>query len=143
MNMVMALATPLTMVTRTQKPTSRVRRQRSGKVWDGDTCIPTFYGAAGHGNTRLAPPGRPGSSLPTRDSSLRPGHGSLAHGADGGRTGSWRHPEPELAMQTPSTRRHDLDWIRVCAFGLLILYHVRSEEHTSELQSLMRISNAV
>src|SRR3546814_4589302 len=27
-------------------------------------------------------------------------------------------------MQTPSTRRHDLDWIRVCAFGLLILYHV-------------------
>src|SRR3546814_2049125 len=44
MNMVMALATPLTMVTRTQKPTSRVRRQRSGKVWDGDTCIPTFYG---------------------------------------------------------------------------------------------------
>src|SRR3546814_2711508 len=36
MNMVMALATPLTMVTRTQKPTSRVRRQRSGKVWDGD-----------------------------------------------------------------------------------------------------------
>src|SRR3546814_2792161 len=52
------------------------------------------------------------------------GHGSLAHGADGGRTGSWRHPEPELAMQTPSTRRHDLDWIRVCAFGLLILYHV-------------------
>src|SRR3546814_12486415 len=62
--------------------------------------------------------------LPTRDSSLRPGHGSLAHGADGGRTGSWRHPEPELAMQTPSTRPHDLDWIRVCAFGLLILYHV-------------------
>src|SRR3546814_7529066 len=54
MNMVMALATPLTMVTRTQKPTSRVRRQRSGKVWDGDTCIPTFYGAAGHGNTRIA-----------------------------------------------------------------------------------------
>src|SRR3546814_15473036 len=43
MNMVMALATPLTMVTRTQKPTSRVRRQRSGKGWDGDTCIPTFY----------------------------------------------------------------------------------------------------
>src|SRR3546814_152963 len=79
MNMVMALATPLTMVTRTQKPTSRVRRQRSGKVWDGDTCIPTFYGAAGHGNTRLAPPGR----------------------------------------------------------------HGRSDEHTSELQSLMRISYAV
>jgi glucan biosynthesis protein C len=26
----------------------------------------------------------------------------------------------ELAM----TRRHDLDWVRVCAFGLLVLYHV-------------------
>jgi len=25
---------------------------------------------------------------------------------------------------SPSTRRNDLDWIRVCAFGLLILYHV-------------------
>ncbi|HWJ04381.1 MAG TPA: acyltransferase family protein [Steroidobacteraceae bacterium] len=24
----------------------------------------------------------------------------------------------------PSTRRHDLDWIRVAAFGLLVLYHV-------------------
>ena len=21
-------------------------------------------------------------------------------------------------------RRHDLDWVRVCAFGLLVLYHV-------------------
>src|SRR3546814_18621744 len=112
MNMVIALATPLTIVTRTQKPTSRVRRQRSGKVWDGDTCIPTFYGAAGHGNTRLAPPGRPGSSLPTRDSSLRPGHGSLAHGADGGRPGPRRHPVPTLATQTPSTRPHDPHLIR-------------------------------
>ena len=28
------------------------------------------------------------------------------------------------APLTPSTRRHDLDWIRVGAFGLLILYHV-------------------
>src|SRR3546814_19475514 len=106
MNMVIALATPLTIVTRTQKPTSRVRRQRSGKVWDGDTCIPTFYGAAGHGNTRLAPPGRPGPSLPTRDSSLRPGPGSLAPGADGRRTGSWRHPDPELALPTPPTLCH-------------------------------------
>lgn len=25
---------------------------------------------------------------------------------------------------TPDTRRHDLDWLRVIAFGLLILYHV-------------------
>ncbi len=25
---------------------------------------------------------------------------------------------------TPGTRRHDLDWIRVLAFGLLVLYHV-------------------
>src|SRR3546814_20665069 len=112
-NMWMELERPSPMGTRTQKPASRWRRRGSGKGWDGDTCVPTFYGAAGHGNTRLAPPGRPGSSLPTRESSLRPGHGSLAHGADGGRTGSWRHPEPELAMQTPSTRRHDLDWIRV------------------------------
>jgi glucan biosynthesis protein C len=27
-------------------------------------------------------------------------------------------------MNLPSTRRHDLDWVRVCAFGLLVLYHV-------------------
>lgn len=27
-------------------------------------------------------------------------------------------------MHTPPERRHDLDWIRVCAFGLLVLYHV-------------------
>lgn len=26
--------------------------------------------------------------------------------------------------ERPSTRRHDLDWLRVAAFGLLILYHV-------------------
>src|SRR3546814_11664839 len=108
MNMVIALATPLTIVTRTQKPTSRVRRQRSGKVWDGDTCIPTFYGAAGHGNTRLAPPGRPGSSLPTRDSSLLPRHGSLSHGSEGGRPGSCRHPEPKTATQTHSPPLHYL-----------------------------------
>lgn len=31
-------------------------------------------------------------------------------------------PEPEIAPV--SVRRHDLDWIRVCAFALLILYHV-------------------
>ena len=29
-------------------------------------------------------------------------------------------PLPEI----PMTRRHDLDWVRVCAFGLLVLYHV-------------------
>jgi hypothetical protein len=30
-----------------------------------------------------------------------------------------------LASETPAVlRRHDLDWIRVCAFMLLILYHV-------------------
>lgn len=28
------------------------------------------------------------------------------------------------SVGTPSGRRSDLDWIRVCAFGLLILYHV-------------------
>src|SRR5690606_23637710 len=26
--------------------------------------------------------------------------------------------------RTRMTRRHDLDWVRVCAFGLLVLYHV-------------------
>src|SRR5512138_69756 len=32
---------------------------------------------------------------------------------------------PTHAMtSTPTTRRHDLDWIRVLAFGLLVLYHV-------------------
>ena len=28
--------------------------------------------------------------------------------------------EREFAME----RRHDLDWVRVCAFGVLVLYHV-------------------
>ncbi len=28
------------------------------------------------------------------------------------------------APPTPGLRRHDLDWVRVCAFGLLVLYHV-------------------
>src|SRR5690606_35567530 len=28
------------------------------------------------------------------------------------------------ATQTAMTRRHDLDWVRVLAFGLLVLYHV-------------------
>src|SRR3546814_15373649 len=124
MNRVRSLETPLTMVTRTQKQTSRVRRQRSGKVWDGDTCIPKFYGAAGHGNTRLAPPGLPGSSLPTCDSSLRPAHGSTAHGADGGRTRSWRPPAPAPDMQTPSTRRHAPTCIHFSPFARPILYHV-------------------
>jgi peptidoglycan/LPS O-acetylase OafA/YrhL len=30
------------------------------------------------------------------------------------------HPSPEPTM----TRRHDLDWVRVLAFGLLVVYHV-------------------
>src|SRR3546814_3567935 len=62
---------------------------------------------------------------------------------------------PSVPSTALSPRRHDLDWLRIIAFGLLILYHMgmffvtwdwhvkRSEEHTSELQSLMRISYAV
>ena len=36
-----------------------------------------------------------------------------------------RHHRPRVTPPaSPSARRHDLDWIRVGAFGLLILYHV-------------------
>ena len=31
---------------------------------------------------------------------------------------------PSQDEETPMQRRHDLDWVRVCAFGLLVLYHV-------------------
>jgi len=31
---------------------------------------------------------------------------------------------PTSSTTLPATRRHDLDWVRVCAFGLLVLYHV-------------------
>jgi hypothetical protein len=42
------------------------------------------------------------------------------------------HPEPAMSAASPlaapalppATRRHDLDWVRILAFGLLILYHV-------------------
>lgn len=33
-------------------------------------------------------------------------------------------PAPEARARAPAARRADLDWIRVCAFALLILYHV-------------------
>src|SRR3546814_7095629 len=55
-------------------------------------------------------------------------------------TGAW------AAIQTtfPEHRFDDTNWIRLimsCNLGLV--FSLRSEEHTSELQSLMRISYAV
>lgn len=32
--------------------------------------------------------------------------------------------QPSSNRALPASRRHDLDWVRVCAFGLLVLYHV-------------------
>ena len=32
--------------------------------------------------------------------------------------------DASLPPASTATRRHDLDWVRVCAFGLLVLYHV-------------------
>ena len=29
-----------------------------------------------------------------------------------------------IKMENAMQRRHDLDWVRVCAFALLVLYHV-------------------
>src|SRR3546814_10223790 len=50
-----------------------------------------------------------------------------------GRQGDGEHGNPARSL------RHDEIWIIVRAWRL----HARSEEHTSELQSLMRISYAV
>ncbi|WP_024868775.1 acyltransferase family protein [Pseudoxanthomonas suwonensis] len=32
--------------------------------------------------------------------------------------------QPSSSPAPSITRRHDLDWVRICAFGLLVLYHV-------------------
>ena len=53
---------------------------------------------------------------------------------------------------TPSTRRYDLDWLRIIAFGLLIFYHtgmlyvtwgwhVKSDHASHAIEPLMRITN--
>ena len=57
------------------------------------------------------------------------------------------------AIQTTSSRRHDLDWLRVPAFSLLIFYHTgmlyvehwdfhfKSQYLSSSLEYLMLISS--
>lgn len=55
-------------------------------------------------------------------------------------------------MNSPSDRRSDIDWLRVLAFSLLILYHagmpyvewgwhIKNAEHWSALQEVMRFVN--
>jgi len=31
---------------------------------------------------------------------------------------------PDMQPSAQNTRRYDLDWLRIIAFGLLILYHI-------------------
>src|SRR5690606_3629897 len=68
-----------------------------------------FYGARPGGGPR-------GPAVRPRERS--PGHRGLA--GDPGDA----HPRPVPRKSSAMSRRHDLDWVRVLAFGLLVLYHV-------------------
>src|SRR5690606_14888995 len=68
-----------------------------------------FYGARPGGGPR-------GPAVRPRERS--PGHRGLA--GDPGDA----HPRPVPRKSSAMSRRHDLDWVRILAFGLLVLYHV-------------------
>ena len=57
-----------------------------------------------------------------------------------------------MSLTSPADRRADIDWLRVCAFGLLILYHagmaytswswhVKDPQHAAWLEVVMRFMN--
>src|SRR3546814_3717827 len=87
------------------------------------------------------------TSRPTRTSPAAPMRASYAGGprtlapADGHPICVWCHREAMLqARHAPTRYRYDR---APCGTPLQIAGRARSEEHTSELQSLMRISYAV
>src|SRR5262245_35286370 len=82
-------------------------------AWDGSQACRAFYGAGPTCPTRPVTAVRD-SSHDARDRSLRP-----ASRRTGGATWAPLSPKPALME-----RRYDLDWIRICAFALLVLYHV-------------------
>src|SRR3546814_7443585 len=52
-------------------------------------------------------------------------------------------PTAASCEETSSLARMDFTWVRTVASETTLIAAIRSEEHTSELQSLMRISYAV
>src|SRR3546814_3971229 len=61
------------------------------------------------------------------------------------RSGQTRRHRPHCPYCALSRRDERADWQSDCPFqkAISVIHHGRSEEHTSELQSLMRISYAV
>src|SRR3546814_7874522 len=92
--------------------------------WSSDVCSADLRAALGIGGAVIKP----------RDS--RVGNGARAH-----RAGLQRHPQ--FAAFEPFVAEHAARGANRLDFGVAGGIVARSEEHTSELQSLMRISYAV